>query len=511
MVWWREAVKVQLKIQLRGLALALAYAVLCWATRKVSLDQFYLPAGVRVAALLIFPVRMWPYLILGEYAYFAHLRLPMVETYGASWAVAASIVPMPVVALLVHWHQRLLVRSDAWLISLAALSAVSATMVGLCLSHLLWPIPHRNEFATDATRNMLGNFIGILTLAPIAMLRAKGLVARTWLILSGKRTLFALATIGSLAMLVQTSSEEYSNLRVSLQLCMFIPAAALTCMYGWRGAAVGIMSLNLAVGLTMPGPEPWSFNSDTFVVQQLLATASVALLMTGDRISHYYLRYTQNLRYQEASATHIRASQLFAEMHLRDCVGDMRRVGDRIDHSLSEVAHWLEEQGNHRLSRSIVKIAAANSHKFRDQTSLVYPAPIEHVGLYLSLQITGIAEEWKDTRRVLTPRLTGDPCPLRIGVQLAAYRTLIDAVGIIMKHEQGHVRVRARCFQLEGNHGIAISVELHDPIAALSTSTRSVAIELLTGRVLAYRGRVDCRANRIRILLLDQPSSDLAC
>lgn len=41
-----------------GLLIALSYAVLCWITRKLSLDQFYLPAGVRVAALLIVPPRL---------------------------------------------------------------------------------------------------------------------------------------------------------------------------------------------------------------------------------------------------------------------------------------------------------------------------------------------------------------------------------------------------------------------------------------------------------------------
>ena len=58
-----------------GLLVALLYAAACWTARQVSLDQFFLPAGIRVAALLVCRREMWPYLLLGEYAYFAHLCL----------------------------------------------------------------------------------------------------------------------------------------------------------------------------------------------------------------------------------------------------------------------------------------------------------------------------------------------------------------------------------------------------------------------------------------------------
>lgn len=59
MEWWRKGVQLNLCIRPDGLALAAAYALLCWGTRQVSMDQFHLPAGVRVAALLMFPPRLW--------------------------------------------------------------------------------------------------------------------------------------------------------------------------------------------------------------------------------------------------------------------------------------------------------------------------------------------------------------------------------------------------------------------------------------------------------------------
>ena len=90
MQWWKEGLPVNIRISPQGLVLMLIYAVACVATRKLSVDQFYLPAGVRVAALLLCPPRLWPYLLLGEYAYFAHLRIPLLEKYGLAWVLPVS-------------------------------------------------------------------------------------------------------------------------------------------------------------------------------------------------------------------------------------------------------------------------------------------------------------------------------------------------------------------------------------------------------------------------------------
>lgn len=79
--WWKNG--LQLKLQMRiypdGLLLAALYALACLAARQISVDQFNLLAGIRVAALLLFPTRLWPYLILGEYAHLAQVRYPLVE------------------------------------------------------------------------------------------------------------------------------------------------------------------------------------------------------------------------------------------------------------------------------------------------------------------------------------------------------------------------------------------------------------------------------------------------
>ncbi len=151
--WWKEGLLLKVRIRPAGLMLALLYAVAYWATRQLSLDQFYLPAGIRVAAVLLCPPRLWPYLLLGEYAYFAQSRVPMIEKYGLTWVIVASAFLMPAVMLIVKLQRRLMAESQTiGLLLIAAASSVVVTLLNLSFSHLLWPTPPSTPFLTNAAR-----------------------------------------------------------------------------------------------------------------------------------------------------------------------------------------------------------------------------------------------------------------------------------------------------------------------------------------------------------------------
>ncbi|OEY99955.1 MULTISPECIES: MASE1 domain-containing protein [Stenotrophomonas] len=506
---WKRSFEMKLPIESVGFVLAAAYALSCWAARQVSMDQFHLPAGLRVAALLMFPMRLWPYLILGEYAYFAHMRFPMIDTYGLAWTILSSVSLMPAVALIVHWHRRLMdARTDAWFISAAMTSALVVTLLNLGFSHLLWPVPHRNDFLTDATRGALGQFIGILTLAPLALLWTRRKSGWEWNRRYAAATAGAAAVIvglGLLTLLVPTSAP---SLKITLQLLVALPAIALTCMHGWRGAAIAVPLVNMVIGLTSRGSEPWSFDSSTFVAQQILMIAGVALLTLGYSISHYYHHYTSGRKRELVTAAHARASHFAGEMDLRRRVLEMRKMGDGIDHSLSEIAYYLRDNGHPDMAHSLLQVSVANSRKFREHTSLVYPTALEHVGLYLSVQLSGLGEHWRSSRRVLSPRMVGDPCGMSTGLQLAAYRAMAEAVSVLLEHEEDQIRVHARCGQIGGTRGIFVVVALIDPQRHITEGTMGITTERLTGRTLPYGGTVQCRRNRVRILLVESSEAE---
>ncbi len=508
MDWWRNGLQLNLRIRPAGFVVAVVYAFACWGARQISLDQFYLPAGVRVAALLLCPPRLWPYLILGEYAYFAQMRYPMIDKYGLAWVVIASACMMPAVALVVRLHRRMMAApTEAWLLSVAATAALVATVLKLGLSHLLWPVPPSLPILTSAARFALGDYIGILTLAPLALLWTKRGVPYDWLAWRAPPTVIALSSLLVLGVLARLAAGDDMT-RTSLQLMLALPVVALTCMHGWRGAAVGVPVLNLLISATTPSTGlPGSFDAPTFATQQVVALAGTALLALGAQISHYFHQYARRDLDGQRAVTLSRTAHIASEMDLRERALGLRRIADGLDVSIQETVELLKRHGHHEPAERLLRASAAHSRQFREQTSMVYPTALEQVGLYLALQVSGAREAWDATDRVSRPRLGGDPCRLSVGLQLATYRTLTDAVSILLKNEYGQIQVRARCGQFRQQRGILVTVGLLDLNRSLSSATMALVTERLTARALAYGGTVRCHRNRIRMLLVEAPTS----
>lgn len=503
MTWWQEGNR--LRDVPKGLALAAAYAVICWATRQISLDQFYLPAGVRVAALLLFPRRLWIYLLLGEYAYFAHMRIPMIDRHGLLWVILGSVTLMPVVAFIVHKHLRKIEsENEAWTLSAVALSALAVTALNVLLAHFLMPVAPPAPITTEIVRFAVGDYVGMLTVVPIVMLWKRRSEVSTDIVRYARSSTLAIALMLALGVASLLLPDVYEILASNLQVLMALPAIALTCMHGWKGAAIAIPILNLLMGVTSP---PWTYDPHVFATQQILAVAGTAMLCMGSAISHYYHEHMAGSRRERLAAAHARASHVSGEMELRKRVLCMKEVGDGIDHSLSEIAHGLREKRHHALADALMKVAVVNSRSFREQTSMVYPTALEHVGLYLALQVSGIANEWKRTERVLAPRLTGDPCRLTVGLQLAAYRALTEATSILLNAERGHILVRARCGRVAGRQGIIVLVGMSLRDQLLNDATVARLMARLTGRTLAYRGSVRCRRGSVRIVLMENATT----
>ena len=503
MTWWWEGNRLE-RIT-KGIAIAFLYAVLSWSARQISLDQFYLPAGIRVAALLLLPRSLWVYLLIGEYAYFAYMRIPMIEKYGLTWVVLGSITLMPSVAMIVHWHRkRMRAGGEAWALSACALSAITVTALNVSLANALWPIPTPDAPLTQILQFVVGDYVGMLTIVPLVLLwkfrrEANIEVGRYTRSSTTTIAIMLLLGVGSLAI------PKTQDLLISLlQTSMALPAIALTCMHGWRGAAIAVPILNLLMGVTSP---PWTFDQSVFVTQQILAVAGTAMLCMGSSITYYYHQHRAGSRRKRLTIAHAKNAHVSAEMELRRRVINMKRVGDGIDHSLSEIAHWLREKGHHGLAEDLMRIAVANSRAFREETSMVYPTALEHVGLYLTLQISGIANEWSRTERVLAPRLSGDPCKLTVGLQLAAYRLLTEAVSLLLCGEKGNITVKARCGRISGHQGILILVAAADATKQLSQVTTVRLMARLTGRTLAYRGNISCRNGNVRIVLMERATT----
>ena len=218
-----------------GLLVAALYAAACWASRQVSLDQFFLPAGIRIAALLLCRRAIWPYLLLGECAYFAYLRLPLIDKYGLEWVIVSSAYQFPVVALVVLLHSRSISKgTDTWLLTVAAFAAVLIGLGTLLIAHALRPIPPSGGFAAIAFRNTLGDYIAILTVAPLALLWIKRRDV-DWSSLFTSRSSCAGLSIVVCGVVSILIPHDLPAVKATVQLLMAVPVIVLTCLQGWWG------------------------------------------------------------------------------------------------------------------------------------------------------------------------------------------------------------------------------------------------------------------------------------
>lgn len=506
--WWKDGLELNLRIRPAGIALAFLYAIACWGARKLSLDQFYLPAGIRVAALLLCPFRLWPYLFLGEYSYFAQMRYPLMERYGLAWVILGSLFQMPAVALIVWFHRRMMsVTTSAWLIAVAAWSAILVSVINLSLSHLLWTVPDE-PFLSGVARYAVGDFIGVMTIAPVALLWTTRRAKTEESVRSLKQPLIALGLmtlVGVWAALIPPGSIIS---KPSLQVVMALPAIALTCTMGWRGAALAVPAMNLIIGLTTPKPFPSAFDSATFATQQSMAVISIALLALGSTISYYRVQFRARDLNEKAAFQLARTTHLSSEMELRERAMHLKKISDWVDDSLDEVVDWLKLQGHHDVADGLLNTATVHSRLFRAQVSMVYPTALDQLGLYVALQAGGAREAWDLSNRVARPKLEGDPCQLSKDLQLAAYRTMIEAVSLLLKHETGQLRIHARCGRFRQRRGVVVAVSLLDKDRRLSNATVALATERLYGRARAYGGILQCRGNRVVIAMMEAPTNN---
>ncbi|WP_448142996.1 MASE1 domain-containing protein [Stenotrophomonas bentonitica] len=499
---------MQLKLQKRlcpdGLLVAALYSLSCWCTRQISVDQLYLGAGVRISALLLCPRHLWPYLLLGEYAYFALLRYPLVNSHGLAWVVLGSAFLMPAAMAIAAAHRGVLARApEIWLLSVASCAAVVVTLLNLTMAQLLWPTPPSLPISTRAVRYVLGDFMGILTLAPLALLWTRRNTDQTW----HARSSTAYSALTALLVLGFCSTQippQYAAATSAMHLAMVLPAILLTRRHGWWGAAISLPLMSLSIGLSITSTGlPASFDLAIFNTQQSFAVVAVSLVVLGASISHYHDRSERRVIERRQAISLTRTSEATGESHLRMRALDINRIGDGIDRYLSETADWMTQQGHPDAARCLVNTASLYSRKFREQTSMVYPAILEHVGLYLALQAGGVSGPWANTGRLATPRLTGDPCRLPVTLQLAAYRTVTETVYLLLQSETSLLRIKARCGRWKELEGILVVVELVEKDQRLSEGTCALAVERLTGRTLSYGGTLECRQDRIRMLFVD--------
>lgn len=282
------------------LAVAAVYAACYDLTLQLSFPQWMLTSGLRLACLLLLPMRFWPALVVGESLPLMEEALMCAPDFGIPWAVLQAI---PMVAL---WAPLLRFMRQRWpvfdaeggvrmgmilwaTIGTSVITALATTLrliVALRHSPGKWPDIVAGDYFSAY---LLGAYLGALTLTPTILAlrerfeahqRTPLTMATVWRSPLLRDTLsWVLPAMAALTWVAWAVDEE--AVRVTAKLALLCPVVALAWRHGWHGTAVGGMAASVALAVTAQG----ALDPATIRVQLLLAVMLSITLWLGARAS----------------------------------------------------------------------------------------------------------------------------------------------------------------------------------------------------------------------------------
>jgi glucose-6-phosphate-specific signal transduction histidine kinase len=251
----------------RYLAVAGAYAACYELTRYFSFSHWMLPAGLRLACLLLVPRRFWPALAVGEALPVAEMAFLHTSVFGLAWAIAASIPPivfcMPVVAWMRNRAPLMLGDGQINMSLIASVTLLCAAVTSAENSAVLTTMVMSDGSPGPAMTVpiflvwFLGAYLGALALVPTILGLRERLAAQphgvlTWHAVTHS-ALFrdtVLIALPSLLLLTVLTSFTSDGALQCARIAMGLPVIVMALRHGWHGASVSSLLASIAIAST---------------------------------------------------------------------------------------------------------------------------------------------------------------------------------------------------------------------------------------------------------------------
>jgi glucose-6-phosphate-specific signal transduction histidine kinase len=439
----------------------MAYAVGYALLRDISVSHWNLPAGLRVACLLLFPYRYWPALLVGEMIPVGYHAWHCMDDFGWRWSALAALPPILPLMGAVAWarrHARLLLGahqiSMPMLLGVILAGAV-LTAIGDALVLMAVEVPAGVPLPPLDVQIIfgyfLGNYLGALAIAPTVIAiylwqtrkPANLRDAELWRSRLVKDTLIGVVT-PLLVLMGLVFSSQGDSMQV-FRIAMFLPVVWLTSRHGWQGAALGGTLASLAVTMTS------SMVRDPGVIQAqaLIAFAITTLLMLGSRIAH------QTHAEHATQMDTLRGFQLaqqglyLEELRLRQAADTLEHIGltirDNHNRLLDRLRHVLPTSEE----RSYAKQVALAQHEMHRLANALYPRGWRERGVPATLREGPFAQAIQMAGATYQCELSGRGLSqLAPDVHMALYRLACE----VLVHVLSRGPMQDVQLQLRGGH-----------------------------------------------------------
>lgn len=487
----------------KGLLLSALYCASFLGAWCLSFDQWYLPAGLRAASLLFIPCRYWPYLFAGDAAALLVIRVPKAEQYSLQWAYLSPFMLMPMVAalaLLLRGKLKSHREMTRWLPLMALSIALWSSASNMTLNYVLSG-PRASVTFANFYKFSVGDYLGILMVVlPILLYlrrRSGEVTPGHWV----RDSAAAIATVAVIYCIASIPALELA-FHQGLLMLMILPVVGLTFRHGWRGAALGVLAVNVVTATKIPYLNTaGTYDAEVFVTQQALAVAATTLLLLGTVISDLFDKARRSGVAEKEALLLAQNSFLSSETKLRDQVIYMAQMQLRLDDYRDGLVDWLKQHRHFEAAMDLNSHGVAHARLFDQQALALYPMRIEEHGLYAVLHAEAFTDFWAREAAVRY-QLRGQPKRLTVDLQLAAYRCVCNAFALLSECDPEQYTVKTRVWRSNGKRGIAVFVSVKPTTELQHHHGGLLAAMELEGRVKAHGGAVRRRhLDRIGLLL----------
>lgn len=506
----------------KGLALSVGYCAFFLLFWRYSLDQWYLPAGLRLASVLLFPRKYWLFMAAGDAAALLVLRVPKAEQYSVQWAYLSPLLFMPVYSLaplaLRAWLKSP-ARISTWLPVIAVAVVCWSTTWSMVLNHVLMG-PRSEVTLQNFIRFSVGDFLGIMMILLPCLLWIR---REEWRGSRNDKTqniAMACLMIAALYATAMMGGAKGSAIQLMPLVFMVLPVFFLTVMHGWHGAALGMVLVNLAVALALPRTDAAGVFSEIILVAQVaLSALNVGLLLVGDRISKLFemsieavlseLRAIQALRAQEEAGTDqsrglLRTLFRSNDLRLRENALTIGAARHNLDNYRHDVVKTLkdDEQYERAMEAQVSGMQAAKSLDM--QRDSLYPLEIETHGLYAALMGPAFHDAWRQQARVFQ-NFRGEQHYLSLTLRLAVYRAISRAMETMQDYAPNEYDIRIRAWRRSGRSGATVLILGSATLEPEALSQDALdALDELRARTIAFDGALKQRHPcRIRFMMTE--------
>ncbi|SEI81769.1 two-component system, NarL family, sensor histidine kinase UhpB [Frateuria terrea] len=457
-----------------GPLLGVLYVLLWLVLLPTQQPYWMLPFGLRFAALLIVPVRQWFWLLGLELAATAILDLRSGLPMGWETFLIGDL-PEPLVMAVGLWllrrvnlHASLRDPEEATRLLLSAVLVVGAVAAtDAVLLALLHESAAPSAMIRALGRELLGNYLGVLLVAPLAIMLLRARPNRKMvasLVMDG--LLVMLPAMALLLMLSEHAAPQPEFARV-LSLA---PVLFFAFRHGWRGATLAM--LISCMGMAAVDHQPGHAQSAAGYL--FLAVAGTGALMLGaatDALRRSSERVAEQNVY--LGAVNRRLDQLARQ--LRDAArGNLQAEENQRRHMAAELHDELGQnitaiQTHMKLAQVRLRQAGLEDISVSINTILGYmrralhrllddlrPAVLDEFGLLRALDEGPIRDLLTTAGIFFHTDMRGDPRLLDEDTRTAVYRLVQESATNAVKHAQAsEFRLRLRIGE---RHGVVLAL-----------------------------------------------------